>query len=377
LIALRELGYQIDLLCFPHGVDIEIPGVRIFRCKNPFGVQKIPIGLSWRKSLLDFSLLLEAFSLAKKEKYLLFHGIEEGAIIARLLSKTHKIPWIMDMHSSMADQIRDMNFLGSKVLSRVIHCIEKNCLKSASGVMTVSDDLTSRANSYRQTKTAYTLFDLPLPLPTPSDSQISELRTSLGITPNDKVLLYTGNLKQYQGVELLLRGFSNFLKTYADKHQPVKLVIVGGGPEEEQERAFYKNLISELNIANLTNLAGLRPSDQMGAFYSLADILVSPRLSGTNTPLKIYSYLEAQKPILATRIVSHTQVLTEQSAFLFELDPEDFAEVLSNLLLNPELQQEKVKHGLALINNQFSREVFLERLGKLYHSAIDAALRLN
>ena len=36
---------------------------------------------------------------------------------------------------------------------------------------------------------------------------------------------------------------------------------------------------------------------------------VSPRSRGTNTPLKIYQYLRSGKPIVATRLLTHTQVL--------------------------------------------------------------------
>ena len=38
-------------------------------------------------------------------------------------------------------------------------------------------------------------------------------------------------------------------------------------------------------------------------------MLVSPRSRGTNTPLKIYQYLRSGKPIVATRLLTHTQVL--------------------------------------------------------------------
>jgi len=378
LIALHELGYEIDLLAFPLGEPVELSGVRILRSANPFGVNKVPIGLSWRKSLLDLSLFWKACSLARKERYLLFHGIEEAALVARLLGKIFSRPWIMDMHSSMADQVRDMRFLGSGLLSKSIGYVEESCLKSASGVMTVSDDLTGRANGYRVANSspgngAFTLFDLPLPLPVATNEQVTQLRESFGIESNERVLLYTGNLKEYQGVELLIKGFARFLKNHSESNPAVKLLVVGGGSEEQEEKKQFEDLILELGLSEKILMVGLRPSNEMGAFYSMADILVSPRLSGTNTPLKIYSYLEAQKPVLASRILSHTQVLTEQSAFLFELDPEDFAKVLSSLLQNPELQKEKVKHGLALINNQFSRKVFLDRLGKLYHSAVGTA----
>ena len=50
------------------------------------------------------------------------------------------------------------------------------------------------------------------------------------------------------------------------------------------------------------------------------DILVSPRIRGTNTPLKIYSYLRSGKPIVATDLLTHTQVLSPDVARLVAPD---------------------------------------------------------
>ena len=47
----------------------------------------------------------------------------------------------------------------------------------------------------------------------------------------------------------------------------------------------------------------------MGSLVAAADVLVSPRIKGVNTPMKIYAYLNSGKPILATDIESHSQVL--------------------------------------------------------------------
>ena len=67
--------------------------------------------------------------------------------------------------------------------------------------------------------------------------------------------------------------------------------------------------------------AGQRPAEEIPRFLDAADVLVSPRSTGTNTPLKIYQYLRSGRPIVATRLLTHTQVLDDEVAILTERDP--------------------------------------------------------
>jgi glycosyltransferase involved in cell wall biosynthesis len=78
-------------------------------------------------------------------------------------------------------------------------------------------------------------------------------------------------------------------------------------------------------IDDVTIFAGERPASEIPAYLLTADVLVSPRSRGTNTPLKIYQYLRAGKPIVATRLLTHTQVLDDETAILTGTAPEEFA----------------------------------------------------
>ena len=64
--------------------------------------------------------------------------------------------------------------------------------------------------------------------------------------------------------------------------------------------------------------AGKRPVSELPQFLALADVLVSPRRTGGNTPFKVYTYLASGKPLVATRIPTHTQLLDDTLATLTE-----------------------------------------------------------
>ena len=53
---------------------------------------------------------------------------------------------------------------------------------------------------------------------------------------------------------------------------------------------------------------------------------MSPRSRSTNTPLKIYQYLRSGKAIVATRLLTHTQVLDDDTAILTGMSPREYAD---------------------------------------------------
>src|SRR5207247_2463913 len=97
------------------------------------------------------------------------------------------------------------------------------------------------------------------------------------------------------------------------------------------------------------------------AYLLAADVLVSPRSRGTHTPLKIYQYMRSGKPIVATRLLTHTQVLSDQTAILTGVAPREFADgILAGL--NDRARAAAV--GLAaceLAETKYSYEAYLER----------------
>ena len=52
------------------------------------------------------------------------------------------------------------------------------------------------------------------------------------------------------------------------------------------------------------------------------DVVTSPRVEGNNTPLKIYEQLASGVPLVATEVLSHTQVLSKEQCFLAAVDDE-------------------------------------------------------
>jgi glycosyltransferase involved in cell wall biosynthesis len=92
---------------------------------------------------------------------------------------------------------------------------------------------------------------------------------------------------------------------------------------------------------------------------------VSTRARGTNTPLKVYQYLRAGRPIVATDIRSHTQVLDASSAELVAPAPGAIAAGLLRVLRDPERGRRLADGAATLARERYSEAVYLQRLGDL------------
>jgi glycosyltransferase involved in cell wall biosynthesis len=84
-----------------------------------------------------------------------------------------------------------------------------------------------------------------------------------------------------------------------------------------------------------------------------------------NTPLKIYEQLDSGKPLVATRIPSHTQVLNEEVAFLADPQPGAFAEQIVLASGDVGLAAEKVRCARKHYEESYSPTVYSEKIDRL------------
>src|SRR3954464_5874646 len=79
--ALTELGHQVDLVTYPFGKDVVMPGLRVFRSSRPPFVHSVGIGPTLAKLPLDFLLALTVVRRALSARYDAIHSHEEGGLI--------------------------------------------------------------------------------------------------------------------------------------------------------------------------------------------------------------------------------------------------------------------------------------------------------
>jgi glycosyltransferase involved in cell wall biosynthesis len=168
------------------------------------------------------------------------------------------------------------------------------------------------------------------------------------------VVLYTGTFEAYQGLDLLFEAMARVHERRPD----ARLLLAGGKPDQV---ARASQAARAAGIEAVTVFAGERPATEIPAYLLAADVLVSPRSRGTNTPLKIYQYLRAGRPIVATRLLTHTQVLDDETAILTDVSAARFADGIL-VALEDRARAEAVSLGARrLAETKYSYEAYLER----------------
>jgi glycosyltransferase involved in cell wall biosynthesis len=96
-----------------------------------------------------------------------------------------------------------------------------------------------------------------------------------------------------------------------------------------------------------------------------ATVLASPRTEGDNTPLKVYELLASGKPMFATNIYSHTQVLSDDVAFMVPPTAEGIAQGMLDSTANDDGVAQKIKNARKLYDEKYSRKVYEAKMLKL------------
>jgi len=350
--ALSSGGHRIDLVTYHCGEDVSVPNVTIHRIRAPWGVRRVPVGLSWQKLVCDWLLLLLARRLVRSNRYDVVHGVEEAAFIGLWLHLRTGLAFVYDMDSLLSEQIENKS-AWLWPAARLCAWLEHLTLSRSRGVVAVCPALVEAARLHHPAGNILLLPDMPT-----TDSSSSEPDAELAALPGIR-LLYVGNLEPYQGVDMMLEAFARV----AAECPEATLIVVGGSPEDI---AACERRVADLVRTGRVRFLGPRPLDRLASVLLGADILISPRNAGRNTPMKIYSYLESGRAVLATRMLTHTQVLTDDVACLVDPSPAGLADGMRRLIRDPELRRRLGARGRQHVQDHYSRAQFHARLCGFY-----------
>lgn len=349
-------GHAVDLLTYHEGADLDIEGLKILRTPALPGLRHVPIGISWKKLVCDLLISGRLVRLALSHRYDVIHAVEEAVFPAILVRSTARARVVYDMDSMLGESLVSKWRL-LRPAERALRAVERAVIRRADAVFAVCRDLAEHVSVDAPDVPVFLIEDVALP--SQQDCGGAEpLRALLDI--QGPLALYVGNLQRYQGIEQVVRAMAHLPKA-----RDLTLVLIGGA---ENDVARTRSLVRKLHLEERVYLLGPRPLAQLTGFLAQADILVSPRLRGSNTPMKVYSYMNSGQAILATRILSHTQVLDDDCALLVESNPQALAEGLATLAADDALRARLGAAARRRARERYSLDAFREKVRAAYQT---------
>ena len=273
------------------------------------------------------------------ERYALF--AHAGEALARELG----VPHLLEVNAPLAEEQERTRGLLLKELARES---ERRVLEGSDAVIVVSRRLAEFAvgcgvavervhvlpNAVDPRR--FTGPAVPGPLPGPLAARLS----------GRNVIGFVGTLKPWHGIETLIDAFA-LLRA---RHERAHLLIVGDGPG----RAALVDQVARHGLEDAVTFTGAVAHDEIPGHLAAMDVAVAPGTPSENfyfSPIKLFEYLAAGRPVVAGAIGQIEELVTDgETALLFEPGRSDrLAATLERLVTDPALGRRIGENGRAWV----------------------------
>lgn len=358
--ALVRAGFRVDVVTFDGGDDPEEAGISVFRAESRWSSPNLPIGLSWRKVAQHVALYRLARKMLRQNRYEAIHAVEESVFTARLLTRHTDTPVVYDMHSWLSDELNQLPILKRWPAKQMIRAVEREVVSKVSKIF-CSAGLGATAQNLKGSPDATEWF-FPIQLRPLDAAQKATIRRSHGISTDCELIVYTGNLATNQNIELLVEAIS-LLEANRGTSE-VAIVGAKGDDAEKLRQGIDPSLQSRVHIIDR-----LPRKDALDILAS-ADVAVSLRVRGLNAPLKLFDYVGAGIPVVATDVQAHRVVLGSAAEYC-EPEAQDVVRAIERLLDDDDRYEEIRALYAEMSDHSLSIETFGSTVADVYSQVCD------
>jgi glycosyltransferase involved in cell wall biosynthesis len=304
--------YEIDLVTYSLGEDIDIKNVNIYRTPKFF---KPNIGVSspsCKKLILDKFVFFKAFRLLlfSSKDYEVLHCEDfEGALVGMILKKFFKKRMVYLLHNRI---IHNWEIHRKSTPSFVRFC-EKKVVRNSD--LIIANWKMYLSNYIFQDKNIFLHYDS-------LDTSIEECDL-----PFSKYLFYSGNFEKYQGIK-------SFLRVYKNSKCRVPVVLAGKSNREIVD-FIKKNELEERVV-----LLGRKSVRKTNFLIQNSVCCLLPRVSGVQPGMKMIHYLLGETPVIARDMSCNTELLRDGFNSLLYKNEKELEDILNCL------EEEGVFEGL-------------------------------
>jgi glycosyltransferase involved in cell wall biosynthesis len=272
-------------------------------------------------------------------------------------------PFVANLHHSFRQRLSILDSSPQATAQRVYYHLaqslaERPAVERAAGLLAVSSAVRDEfVGAYGVAPDRVTLapygIDTAFFGPTPAASE--QLRRRLAIEADTPVLLFVGFVTPRKGLDYLARALPQI--------RPKPRLLLAGRWANDY-RARFLHMLGP--VADQVIEAGYVPDEQLPAYYSMADVYVSPSLM-EGFGLTLAEALACETPVVAAEAGSVAEVVGPGGILVPPRDSVALADAISQLLQDSELRRELGKRGRQHIVNQFSVEAMLRATLEGYH----------
>jgi PEP-CTERM/exosortase A-associated glycosyltransferase len=272
------------------------------------------------------------------------HSPVLNALPTLRVGKRHGIPVVYEVRAFWEDAAVDHGTTTEGSLRyRLTRALETYALRRADQVTTICEGLRQdiaargiRADRITVIPNAVDVDSFPI-----SQGADPELQSRFGLT-GKTVIGFAGSFYGYEGLGLLVAAIAGLLP----KRPELRLLLVGGGPQEENLKAQ----VEQLGIADKVIFTGRVPHAEVQRYYDMIDVLAYPRLpmrlTELVTPLKPLEAMAQGLMFVASDVGGHKELVRHgETGFLFRAGSEDalaaaIDEVLNKRQMWPKIRQQ-------------------------------------
>jgi colanic acid biosynthesis glycosyl transferase WcaI len=337
-----------------------INGVKVHRCPL-----YVPTKVNAKRRMLhDYSFVLSILPFwflslfRKKADWVIcvappFHL----GLLPLIYSKLRGVKMLNHIQDLQVDAAHNLGMLKNKALVKLMFGLERFILKNSTRVSTLTLGMQNKVEAKNIPASKIILlqnwvdFNTVYPL-----SKEKSLRNEFGISQEDKVILYSGNLGEKQGLDILL----DIAKDYTQQ-KDIHFLIVGAGAGKEK----LQNLVSENDLKNVT-FYPLQELKKLPALLATADVhLVLQKKSASDLlmPSKLTNILAAGAcAIITAEPGTSLYEITSQHNFGILCEPESPEALKSSIeyALSTDLSEYKT-NALAYAKDHLHKDKILNR----------------
>ena len=226
--ALLDLGHTVDLVTYPFGKDVTLPGLRIFRAARPPFVTRVKIGPSPAKLFLDMTLTLTALNRARKGRVRrrAFARGRRGDRRRHLCCARHSSSLRHALEPAAAARELRVQPFGGAALD--VSAARADGDTRSRVTIVICPHLEVTARSVVPDARVVLIENAPGSGDMPVAGSGTAIRASLGVDASAPMVLYTGTFEAYQGLDLLFAA----AKIVREKRPDARFVLAGGKPDQ-------------------------------------------------------------------------------------------------------------------------------------------------